>query len=248
MKLLSHGLRGVGGSMKHSARVSIIATLVILVPSLGTPASGQKAWQRTPYQQWTLADVQNILNDSPWVQTLQKGGMGTSLPLPGSGALRMEAVTIQLRSGLPVRQAIVRLRQIRANYDRLSAAEKLSFDNQAKAVLECPGCRKNYVVTLNPSPEMLKRLSLDALKGYIQIRNERGESRRMVHVELPKSQEGEAVFFFPRFDEKGEPLLTPSSKKLIVLFAPEIFRNDPMGSGRFEFDVSRLILNGEVAF
>lgn len=234
--------------MKHFARVSLIAMLVVLVTSLSPASSGQqKAWQRTPYQQWTLAEAQSILTDSPWVQTLQKGGMSTSLPFP-SGALRMEAVTIQLRSGLPVRQGIVRVRQIRANYDRLNAAEKASFDKGAKAVLECPGCKKNYVVTLNPSPEMLRRLSLDALKGYIQIRNERGESRKMVHVEIPKSQDGEAVFFFSRFDEKGEPLLTPANKKLIVLFDPEIFRNDPMGSGRFEFDVSKLILNGEVAF
>lgn len=230
--------------MKHFTRICVLAILLTL---LGTPSSGQKAWQRTPYQQWTLADAQSILTDSPWAQTLQKGGMSTSLPFP-SGAVRMEAVTLQLRSGLPVRQAIVRIRQLRANYDRLSATDKASFDNQAKAVLECPACKKNYVVTLYPSPNMLTRLSFDALKGYIRLRNERGETRELVHVELPKSLNDEAVLFFSRFDEKGEPLLTPSSKKLIVLFDPEIFRNDPMGSGRFEFDVSRLILNGEVSF
>lgn len=234
--------------MKHFARVGVIATLMILASSLNTPSSAQKAWQRTPYQQWTLADVENVLTDSPWAQTLQKGGMGTSVPFAGAGALRMESVTLQLRSGLPVRQAIVRLRQIKGNYDRMNAAEKASFDNRTKAVLECPACKKNYVVTLTPSPVMMTSLSLNVLKGYIQIRNERGESREMVHVDLPKSPGGEAVLFFSKFNEKGDPLLTPSSKKLIVLFDPEIFRNDRMGSARFEFDVPRLIMNGEVSF
>lgn len=234
--------------MKHSARLSVLAALVILVPALSAPSAGQKGWQRAPYQQWTLSDIDSLLTDSPWAQTLQKGSAGTSLPLPGGGAQSMGGITLQLRSGLPVRQAIVRLRQLRSNYDRLNAADKAAFDNQAKAVLECPGCRKNYVVTLNPSPVMLTRLTPNSLKGYIQLRNERGESRQMVHIELPKAQGGEAVLFFPRFDEKGEPLLTPSSKKLIVLFDPEIFRYDPVGTSRFEFDVPKLILNGEVSF
>ncbi len=233
--------------MKHLARV-VIAALMILAPCVNINTSGQKAWQKTPYQQWTQAEVENILTNSPWAQTLQKGGMSTSLPFPGGGALGMESVTLQLRSGLPVRQAIVRLRQLKANYDRLNAEQKASFDKQAQAVLECPGCKKNYVITVTPSPDNLKRLSSDVLKGYIQIRNERGESRPLVHFDLPKTPGGDAVLFFPRFDEKGEPLLTTSHKKLIVLFDSEIFRNDRMGSARFEFDVSKLILDGEVSF
>jgi hypothetical protein len=130
----------------------------------------------------------------------------------------------------------------------MSAEEKAAFDDKTKVTLACPGCTKNYIVALYPPPGRLREISLDTLKGYIQLRNEHGDSRQLVHIELPKTPADEAILFFSRFNEKGEPLLTPSSKKFTVSFDPDIFRNDPMGSVRFEFDVSKLILDGEVSF
>lgn len=233
--------------MQNLVRICAIATVIILALSLNTALSAQKTWER-PYQQWTLTDVEKVLADSPWVQTLQKGGMASSIPFPNMGARGMGGTTVRLRSGLPVRQALIRLRQIKANYDRMSAEEKASFDAMTKVTLECPACRKNYVVALYPPPGRLRELSLDVLKGYVQLRNERGDMRQLVHIELPKTQADEALLFFSRFDEKGEPLLTPSSKKFTISFDPDVFRNDAMGIVRFEFDVSKLILNGEVSF
>ncbi len=222
------------------------ATAMVLALTLTTPSSAQKAWQR-PYHQWSIDDTEKVLTDSPWVQTLQKGGV-SSMPFPNMGARTMGGVTLRLRSGLPVRQAIVRLRQIKANYDRMSPEEKATFDERQRISLECPGCKNNYIVALYPPPSRLKEISLDILKKYIQLRNDRGESRPLVHIEIPKTASDEAILFFSRFNEKGEPLLTPASKKFSISFDPDVFRNDAMGIVRFEFDVSKLILNGEVAF
>ena len=226
--------------------IVIAAAAIIVAFFLTTPSSAQKAWQR-PYQQWNIDDTEKVLTDSPWVHTLQKGGV-SSIPFPNMGARSMGGVTLRLRSGLPVRQAIVRLRQIKANYDRMSPEEKAAFDERQKISLECPGCKNNYIVALYPPPSRLKEIPLDVLKGYIQLRNDRGESRPLVHIELPGTASDEAILFFSRLNEKGEALLTPTSKKFGITFDPDVFRNDAMGIVRFEFDVSKLILNGEVAF
>ena len=238
--------------MKKVALVWLMATLIVFSLCLDTPSSAQKSWQQTPYQQWTATDVEKVLSDSPWVQTLQKGGMA-SLPFPGIGGRSMGArslggVTVLLRSGLPVRQAIVRMRQLKANYDSMSADEKAAFDERTKVVLVCPGCKNNHIVSLYPPPQRLRELSLDTLKGYVQLKNDRGDTRQLVHIELPKTQADEAILFFSRLNEKGEPFLTPSSKKFSISFDPEVFRNDAIGTVRFEFDVSKLVIDGQVSF
>ena len=69
-----------------------------------------------------------------------------------------------------------------------------------------------------------------------------------MHIELPKTLSDEAVFFFSRFNDKGDPLVSSSNKKFTITFDPAIFGHDRMGSTRFEFYTSKLILNGEVAF
>jgi len=91
-------------------------------------------------------------------------------------------------------------------------------------------------------------MSFAALKNYVQIANEYGETRVLVHFEPPKSQGGEAIFFFSRFNEKREPLLTPSNKKLSISLDPQIFRTNVAVPMKFEFDVSKMVLNDGVSF
>jgi hypothetical protein len=69
-----------------------------------------------------------------------------------------------------------------------------------------------------------------------------------VHFEPPKAQCEEAVFFFSRFDGRGRPLVGRSTKKLIVSFDPQILSTGKAGRRDFEFDVSRMLVNGEVSF
>jgi hypothetical protein len=58
------------------------------------------------------------------------------------------------------------------------------------------------------------------------------------------------MFFFPRFDDKGQPLLSPDSKKLIVNFNVGVL---PGSQGMtlpslYNFDVSRILVDGKVDF
>lgn len=161
--------------------------------------------------------------------------------------------TLRLRSALIVRQAVARLKQLEANSDT-SEKGRAALEAKLKGLLECPACEQNYVLTLSskskerpgadPIFTTFKGGRLADLQRYIFIANSRGERRDLVHFVPPKAPGDEAVFYFPRFNEKGEALLTPTDTALIANFT----NNDVNMNINFRLDVSKLIVNGQVDF
>jgi hypothetical protein len=230
-------------------RTSALAALACLAA-----AATQEAWRAKPFGQWTKAEAEQILVESPWAQTVAPGGGAISLGGTRGVSTPDKALTIRLRSALPVRQAMLRLRQLHEKYDQLGEAKKAEFDKKNGPLIECPACADHYVVALLPPPGGRQTLPLallrqgpEKVKLYVQLANERGVPRAAVHYVPPKSQSGEAVFFFPRFDERGEPLLTPASRKLVLTVGPEILEGETR-LNRFEFDVSKMVVDGRVEF
>jgi len=245
--------------MKKYARAFFAATLAAaaaLTPH--APASAQDDWQKRTFQEWTKEDAEKILTDSPWAQT--KGVQGEMVDPTGGDAISgatssPRALTLRLRSALTVRLAILRLRQLRAKYDRMSDTEKADFNIKNKELVQCQTCEDNYVVALSPPPGrdkgipvVLNSMSLKAVQNYVKLMDERGQSRELIHFEPSKVIGGEALFFFSRYDAKGAPLLTPESKKLVVTFSSEIMGDAVSTFSRFEFDVTKMILGGKVIF
>ena len=159
--------------MKYQIRLTIVAGVFLLF--LPTAVAAQTSWQQTPYVQWTIADVENVLSESPWALTRSRERIG-SPPFPAGMTFDSGSVTVRLRSAMPIRQALVRLRQIKSKYDKMSASEKAGFDTKTKPLLECPGCGANYVVTLSPPwdrrsgvPIILKEMSLATVSNYVQL-------------------------------------------------------------------------------
>lgn len=219
-------------------RISIllVASLLVLHSSASTYA--QKAWEKKPYQQWSLSETITILSDSPWAQ------------------IRFEEIhqrqymtVIRLRSALPLRQALVRQRQHGLNYDKFTVADKTSFDSDVKGFLECPACVKSYIVTLNShalSP--LREMSLEQVRPFVYLANDKGERRSLTHFVPPKPNLHEAIFLFDRVDDQGNPLITIASKKLYFKIEDELLKNKTVPIARFTFEVSKLVQNGKVIF
>lgn len=238
--------------MRSSIRIQIPLLLTLLLGS-AVSALGQGVWDK-PYQQWTMSEVEQILRDSPWAQIRDKGVYLDQSPTDAP-ANSSDAVIVYLRSALPVREALARLRQLRAKYDKLSDSEKKSVDEKNKVLLDCPACADNYVVTMAPGtgknkgvPTILQTMAPDEVKLNVRISNERGETRELVHFVAPKFQGDDALFFFARFNGKGELLLTTDTKKLFVVFDQKIFNMSAFPIIKFEFDVSKMTVNGKVAF
>lgn len=236
-------------------------------------------WLGKPFKQWSKAEAEKVLNESPWVRNqevlIRHAGRSTSVaggtnPAAGQGGLlRSEGntatvggarapvdftFTLRLRSALPIREALVRLKQIDAHYDQLSEKDRAAVDARLKGLLDCPACADNYVLTLSSrskeepgadaSYTAFAAAKVDDIKRYITIANERGEERPLVHFVPPRVPGDEATFFFPRLDEKGVPLFTAASKELLF----NITNNEVNMITNFKVDLSKLVVNGKLEF
>jgi len=251
--------------------VTIQASTFLVYSQVGRPPK--------PFQQWSKKEAEKVLDVSPWavqqevrlryadaarriaggtVPSIAEGGIidtpSTQAEMGGAEAPVDFLFTLRLRSALTVRQALVRLKQLQANYDEMDQKERANFDTKYKGLLECPACEQNYVLTL--SSESKQRPGADAvftvfkggrladLERYIYIANSKGERRNLIHFVPPKAPGDEAVFYFPRSNDKGEPLLTTTDAEFIANFT----NNDVNMNTNFRIDVSKVIVDGQVDF
>ncbi len=250
---------------------SVLFIVIVLNSAVNTRASAQNEAARKSFHQWTKNEANKVLNDSPWAVTQEaRIDFGTEVrkiagaPTNEAGHLAAEMnganvpvdyrVTLRLRSALPIRQALVRLKQLEARYDTMGEKERASFDAKTKGLLDCPACAQNYVLTIScksanyPGADALydglKGATLPALKPYVHLLNDRGQDRELIHFVAPKAPGEEAVFYFPRVDDEDRPLITARDKKLLFRLSD----NNAKAITNFEIDVSKLILNGQIEF
>jgi hypothetical protein len=253
-----------------------VLTAVVVLISAVLVASQE---QRKPFQQWSRKDAEKVLEDSPWapkqevriryaekarriaggaVPTEATGGLtdtpSTKAEMSGAEAPVDFQFMMRLRSALIVRQALVRLKQLDANYDQMGKEDRAAFDAKFKGLLDCPACEQNYVLTLRSKSK--ERPGADAvfttfkggrladLQRYIFIANGRGERRNLVHFVPPKAPGDEAIFYFPRLNDKGEVLLTPDDTELTANFT----NNDVNMNTNFKVIVSTLVVDGRIDF
>jgi len=258
--------------MKRNLRIGTI--LVFGISIAASAAYAQSVWTGKPFTQWSRSDAETVLNDSPWSsrqevrmqfdkekQTAAGSYSGVSSASAANSQTEVMSdlpvdfiFTLRLRSALPVRQALVRLKQLESDSKKLSKKDLETFDAQIKGLLECPACAGNYVVTL--SSKSLNRPGADAvyatfkggrlsdLQRFVFLANERGERRQLVHFVAPRVPGDDAIFFFPRLDAKGAPLLTPESKQLLINLSDKQVNS----VSNFRIDVSKLMMNGKVEF
>ena len=255
------------------------SSLKIWVAIVGAAAAftvridAQESWTKKPFTQWSESEAQSVLNDSPWAarqelrvkfakerQVAAGSYSGVSSATAAQSQTEVTSqvpvdfiFTLRLRSALPVRQALFRLRQLRSDV-KMSEKDRASYDAQTKGLLECPACADNYVVTLssksttNPGADAVYTVFKGArpadLQRYVYIANERGDRRQLVHFVPPKTPGDEAIFFFPRLDEKGAPLLAPENKALLI----NLSDNQVNSVSNFKINVSKLVQNGKIEF
>jgi hypothetical protein len=270
----------IGQRVKKSAtKFFVLALIGMVVSTSPSRVNSQEGRPLKPFQEWSKKEAERVLEESAWapkqevriryaatarriaggaVPSSTEGGLSdttsTSAEMGGAEAPVDFQFTLRLRSAVIVRQALVRLKQLEANYDEMSKADRRAFDTKFKGLLECPACEQNYVVTL--SSKSKQRPGADAifaafkggrladLQRYVFIANGRGERRDLVHFVPPKAPGDEAIFYFPRFNEKGEALLTPADTELVTNFT----NNDINMNTNFRIDVSKLLVNGHVDF
>jgi len=243
---------------------------------------GQDEWARKHFSQWDRKDISRVLDESPWVvkqevrlrfanqlqaaagaPSTNVGNVGgptlvrTDQNTIAAGATQPPVdfvFTLRLRSGLPIRAALLRAKQLELNYDALDENAKAAFDQKWAGLLQCPACEQNYVLTLSSSSKqergadavftIFKGARLADLQRYIFLADEKGEKRSLVHFVPPKVPGEEAIFYFARFDEKGKPLFNAQSKQLQF----NLSNNEVNVITNFRVELSHLKIDGEISF
>ena len=257
---------------------SILISLVWL-SCLTITISAQKVLEK-PFQKWSKDEAIKILSDSSWARTYQStegsseaaaqqigreqnqtANSGGSNPRSVARDLGPPPVVIRLHSALPIRQALIRMQQLSAGYDKMDEKKKADFDAQTKAFLSCAICQNYYVVTITQFPDssgqgveegIFERMTLKDMKGNVWLVNEKGEQRELVQFTPPKGRGDSAVFFFARKDDSGNSFLTPQNKDFKFVFKNEFLSNKNPYSGlvprNFEFKVSKMMVGDNVEF
>src|SRR5437868_6655504 len=256
------------GSVHLQSIGLVIGIFTLLSIGFATQEQAEKA-----FTQWSRSEAEAILNNSPWAirnevrikfdkETQVAAGSYSGVSSAAAAQSQTEVTsqvpidfifTLRLRSALPVRQALVRLRQLESDR-KMSDQERASFDARTKGLLECPACANNYVITLSskstntPGADAVYTLfkggRLADLQRYVYIANERGERRQLIYFIPPKAPGDEATFYFLRLDDHGAPLLGPEHRQLVI----NLTDNQINPITNFKVDVSSLMLNGKVEF
>lgn len=233
-----------------------------------------------PYSKWGKEDALRIITDSAWAKPYQSNtgsanaaaaqirreqgqssSSGGSDPRSVARDFGPPPVTLRLHSALPMRQAMVRLQQIDANYDKMSDSEKAMFDKSREKYLECAICHDYYVVTLAKAPDasrstveegVFQGMTMADLKGNIKLMNDKGEVRELAEFNPPKGPRDLAVFYFKRLDDAGNPLFTTDSKEVKFVISPTFLdsrnRFAYLLPQRFDLKVSKMVVGDKLLF
>jgi hypothetical protein len=180
--------------------IVVTATAAVL---LAAAAVAEDFWVTKPYQQWSKQETEKMLKDSPWAQhitlsevvgnmsgiNMSASGAGGTVTGAGAVARNAEAghatlpiiiYTAQVRSAKPVREAVVRDRQLQQKYDKMSAEQKAALDAKTNSYLQAPQEDIVLYVTYesNAYNDLLRRYwtqqTYDLLKNSVQLKLGKG--------------------------------------------------------------------------
>jgi hypothetical protein len=211
------------------------AVLAILSVSAVAVCAGD-VWVDKDWKLWSKDEVKVVLQDSPWSKHWAKGQVNTSAAVPGvSGAGREGAAGenapridyyLQIRSAMPVRQAVIRDFQIDRSYDSMSEAEKKAFDAQSAQFLnrvysDVIVLHVLYSSNIQTFERQLadhwQSIRPDSVPVDFYLITERGDRFSPVHFTSPKGGAYEFDMAFPR-TVNGEPIIHPDDKTFQIQF------------------------------
>ena len=259
---------------------SAMVLLIFALGSVAAIQGGE-FWQKKAYTQWSEKECQRLLENSPWAQIytlsqtliepLQKPGLDRGpAPNPASPDARLSDPTrsddtgrarearpqikyqAQFRSALPVRQALVRLGQIKANYDEMQPDQQRAFDQKAEEFLtkRFPetivlhvSYRSNVQVDDRELALYWQKQTSETLKNFVFLIGSGGEKIPLLGYWVAEGAGREFQFIFPR-EYKDEPLIGPQNKTLQLEFPHPKIRGQGEARVLISFKVEKMLING----
>jgi hypothetical protein len=223
-------------------------------------APGGEFWEKKPYKEWNEKECAKLLEDSPWARALKLTTVGImdnqANKTSSDGQQPTTKYQVQFNTAKPIRQATVRLAQIRQKYDSLPAEQKQEVDKRAEAFLSAD-VSSAVVVTVtydindrNSTLELARHWqsqTTDTLKNTVYLSNTKGDKVPVARYAAEQGAGRTFQFIFPR-EVNGKPLLSPQDKSVKLEFAYPVIGGMGDGKAFMEFKVEKIIFDGNIAY
>lgn len=233
--------------------------LLLFVISVAA-AQSKNFWEKKDYRQWTDKECRKLLDESPWANQYTLSQVFID-PLQTDSTARERQSNprieykVQIRSATPVRQALVRLSQINAKYDAMTAEGRLAFDQSTERFLSARTdqlivMHVSYTASVQNDDRDLARhwhsQTTGTLKNFVFLIGSGGAKVPLSIYRPGESAAREFQFVFPR-EYNGRPVIGPGDKTLMLEF------NHPNIRGTaarilVEFKVEKMMMQGSPVY
>jgi|CZKC01.1.fsa_nt_gi hypothetical protein len=243
-----------------------IPSLLAAVLLAALTANASDFWQTKNWNNWSKDACEKLLTESPWARTwtgtysvilgrVERPVYG--VPTPSSNDL---VYTVQIRSALAIREAIVREQQLSQKYDKMNGDQRKAFDSWAGQILN-QGSQDPIIVRVDLS----KGADLDAFVQpgeilHASLVTDDGAQISATSVHLDQSTKTFDASF-PRVID-GVPAIKDGQKYFSIQFqSPQVLVVDgrnipvqpeevktPAQSVQVKFDLSKMLVNGKASY
>jgi hypothetical protein len=219
---------------------------------------GKDFWEKKEYKEWSEKDCRKMLQNSPWSKdyTLQDVQIMSNDRTRSNEQQPFVKYQVQLRSALPVRQAMVRMMAIAQKYDDLAPEQKQQFDKSAESFLaqdlsQAVVVYVTYATNSQPIDLELARhwqsQTVDLLKNEVFLRGSKGDQVPLAQFAAAQGGERAFQFIFPR-QVNGQEILSPNDKELKLEFPYPRAGSIAAGKAFLEFKTKKMQIDGKLMY
>jgi hypothetical protein len=243
--------RATDSGRPPTIRVATMISFLFVLLCSGSMVFAQGFWAKKDYREWTQRECDRLLQDSPWAKRINLVSTMGGETAAEQGFIRYD---IQIRSALPIRQAMVRSMMIANNYDRMSPGQKQEFDKNVEGFLNADS--GNRVVLNVEYATNLQTTELDLHRHWQTQTTELlhnsvflipGRENRVPVAQYVAGQGTEFQLIFPR-EVEGRPILSEKDRDLILQFPYPVLSRIGDGRGQVNFRVRDMKLGDELIF
>lgn len=237
-----------------------ILLLMAVAMGAGT-VHAQSFWLEKEYGKWSAEECRKLLEDSPWAKLHVLGRVYIELlsaPPDERGRERNPRLEyrVQLRSALPVRQALVRREQLETQYDKMTPEQRQGFDQQAAEFLgvKFPETVVMYVEYTSNVPAFAtdwarhwQSQTTELVKNSIFLVGPRGERIPPSKFTAVGGAGGAFQLTFPRQIE-GRALVSATDKELMLEFPHPNIGEQGASRVLIVFNVAKMVVGGTLMY
>ncbi|HEV3218681.1 MAG TPA: hypothetical protein VGZ48_02860 [Candidatus Acidoferrales bacterium] len=249
-------------------RGAILLTLALAV--MFSVCSGtdlpHKPWLEKDWTQWTELDCNIVMGwESPWSHATEVPGYSMNGPRVSAA----NGTLVQLRSALPIRQALLRKLQLDSRYDKMKPDKKQAFDEAHTHDLDPIDQVRVYIVNSSFEPPPVGTVGGDRVLGpapgtQAALRLADGTLVQPIQTNQVKYESGTSNSFEDQFEYlfprtvAGNPLFSSTNSSLrIELGAPlvvdkkthQVITQEFRDAGRwYQFKIANMMYKGKLEY